>query len=340
MAETTKDRVTKAEAGTSIGSGILGGLLGTVLTNRGNPALGITSQLGKVLFENRDQITAPFFSRLSAKDEQIYAGIELQLTDEERDIMTLLLKRMGLWASNNFRGLVIAIPNPKSIHKKTVKKNDGTETVEENDIKDAPTDTRLLFLRAVIGDIIRFGKPGVDQVPPNYENGIEEVLKNLKIRNYVDADSATAKISRWWNEKPLEGKGGQARDFFLKELGVKKVEDVTWELLEAKVKEYTNKIDVPDPTLPRPNDTAGLPMRIARRLSVGSFPNAPCETPSRKRGKLSWVVALVIGFIVAFGTLISGYMLYVAEKNLQEIINQPIQPAEKPGESAFKGAEK
>lgn len=207
----TEDRLSRKEIGGDIGAGLGGALLGAFMSPMfaRQTGMSFTQQVGQGLVRNKDVLTAPFFSQLSRDDERIYGGVELDLTGEHggvpyKDILTQLYKRMGPWASDRFRSIVIGIPiKSKKETKKITKRDNSTEEVTSEDT--ATENRRATFLKEVIGDIIRFSGTDANETPPRFEKGIEEVLKNLKVRNIADADSMTAKISRWWNE-PLDEK--------------------------------------------------------------------------------------------------------------------------------------
>jgi hypothetical protein len=337
-----------AATGTGLGGAILGALM-SPLFNR-NPAMSITRQLGDVLVANKDKLTAPFFSSLSKEDERMFEGISLCMQGKHgempyADILDMLLAKMGPWASDRFRSIVIGIPNPQKTSKKTVTKQDGTtEVVASSDAGEPSNDLRVLYLTKVIEDILRFGmvkdspsgKPFVD-----LERGIDKAIENLRVRNVADAKSATAAVSRWWSTQPLNGAGENAQKIFFRVLGVEKKEDITAELLEAKfgdtIKRAARFIEenTPDPTQPKKNDTAGSVLRIARRCVFGAYPNAPRVKQKWSEGKKTVVIVLtVLLACLIFGFAYQHYMAYQEE---WAIINQPIQSADEPDESAPKG---
>ena len=211
---TTEDRISKKELGGDIGAGISGALLGALMSPLFSRQAGVslTQQVGKSLYDNRDKISGPIFSRLSKEDERMFEGLVIKLNKQKVgdaklahkgvpyvDILNLLLKRMGPWASDRYRSIAIGIPKSATKKKKEAAK-DGSYV--ETDLADSGEnlDPQVQFLVESIEDVIRFGGDKVNQDPPDFEQGIEVVLQNLRIRNIVDADSAAAKISRWWHE--------------------------------------------------------------------------------------------------------------------------------------------
>ena len=207
---TTEDKLSKKDLGGDIGAGIGGALLGALISPMFARQAGVslTQQVGKSLYENRDRITGPIFSRLSKEDEQMFEALVVKLNEKKLkhlgipyiDILNLLLKRMGPWASDRYRSIAIGLPNPPAKTKKVRLVEKKTGDITDTEESTAPVNPQVQFLVESVEDVIRFGGDKVNQDPPAFEQGIEVVLQNLRIRNIVDADSAAAKLSRWWNE--------------------------------------------------------------------------------------------------------------------------------------------
>ncbi len=205
-----EDRISKKELGGDIGAGAAGALLGALMSPMFARQAGVTltQQVGKSLYENRDRITGPIFSRLSKEDERMFEALVIKLSGLSHshqdvpfvDILNLLMKRMGPWASDRYRSIAIGIPNPPVKTKKVRLIEKQTGDITDTEESSAPVNPQVQFLVETIDDVIRFGGTQVGETPPKFEQGINTVLENLRIRNIVDADSAAAKISRWWNE--------------------------------------------------------------------------------------------------------------------------------------------
>ncbi len=251
----TEDKLTKKEFGADIATGLGGAILGAVMSPMmaRTAGVGITRTIGESLMKNKEALSAPFFSKFSKEDERQAIGIELKMNNLKRehngvpfkDILTLFYVALGPHATDRFRSISIGIPMPsgKKDKKKITKKTGEVEETES----EAPTDEnpRVQFLIDTIEDIIRFGKPGVDQTQPDFTAGIEQVLRNLKVRNVADANSLTAKVSRWWADKPLEDGTELAKAAACKWLGVESYNDITPEMVEAKLKGYVPIIPPP-----------------------------------------------------------------------------------------------
>lgn len=101
-------------------------------------------------------------------------------------------------------------------------------------------------------------------------------------------------------------------------LGVATVDEITPALLLAKAGEFLGPI--PNPSEPRPNDTAGPVMRAMRRVTPGSFPNAP-RPPRVERSR--WFVAAVAAitaiFVAALGFY--GYVQYTRNAEIERVVN-------------------
>lgn len=339
------DRVSKKEFASDVGTGLGGAVLGALMSplfNRNNPAMTITRQLGDVLVANKDKLTAPFFSSLSKEDERMFEGIAVCVQGKHgempySDILNMLLAKMGPWASDRFRSIVIGIPSPQKTSKKTVTKQDGTtEVVASSDAGEPASDLRVLYLTRVIEDILRFGlvtdspsgKPSV-----NLDKGIDKVIEDLRVRNVADAKSATAAVSRWWSTQPLSGTGESARKIFLRALGVEKEEDITVAVIEEKFGDIMKrgarfiKENTPDPTQPKENDTANAALRFGRRFTPGALPNAP-RTVGPHTWKFWTVVALAVAALI--GTI--AFIKYdPISAETAQIINA-YQPTERPAD--------
>ena len=190
---------------------LLGGMASGFLFQR-QAGSSFSSHVGQVLSNNKEAIakvaSGPIFSRLSQKDEQMFAGVEIYITGNHcgmhrKDILTKLLGRMGTWASDRFRSIVIGIPNPE--RKDGHKVGDKTVSVP---IEYTEHDLRVKFLNATIDDVIRFGT--LLDGAFNVEQGIERVLINLKVRNVADADSVISEVARFWHGPKEESLGAVA----------------------------------------------------------------------------------------------------------------------------------
>ena len=206
----TEDKLSKKELGGDVGAGVAGALLGALMSPLFTRQAGVslTQQVGKSLYDNRDKITGPIFSRLSKEDERMFEGLVVKLNEKDLehlgipyiDILNMLLKRMGPWASDRYRSIAIGIPNPPAKSKKVRLVEKRTGDITDTEESTAPVNPQVQFLVETIEDVIRFGGDQVNVEPVSFEQGITVVLQNLRVRNIVDADSAAAKISRWWHE--------------------------------------------------------------------------------------------------------------------------------------------
>ena len=109
----------------------------------------------------------------------------------------------------------------------------------------------------------------------------------------------------------------------------------------AKLREKFGEIEIPDPTQPRPNDTAGFFVRFMRSITPGAFPNperpkseleAAVEAKLRPlKEKHAGNIALLktffkVGMITIIGVVLALWMGYrwLHNQSVDEIVNTPL----------------